>query len=65
MPEAGQVSLAVFNLLGEKVADLVNEFRESGNYTVEFNASSLASGTYIYSLNVNGNSITKKMVLMK
>ena len=65
IPEAGRVSLAVFNLLGEKVADLVNEFKESGNYTVSFAAGNLASGTYIYRLNINGNSITKKMILMK
>ncbi|MEO8399971.1 MAG: T9SS type A sorting domain-containing protein [Ignavibacteriaceae bacterium] len=65
IPQAGHVSLVVFNLLGEKVANLVNGFQESGNYTVNFEASKLASGTYIYTLNANGNTITKKMVLMK
>ena len=65
IPENGYVNLTVFNLLGEKVADLVNTMQTAGTHTVNFNASSLASGTYIYSLNVNGNSITKKMSLIK
>src|SRR5690606_25908032 len=65
MPEAGMANLAVYNLLGEKVAELVNEVKESGFHTVNFDASNLASGTYIYTLNVNGNAISKKMVLMK
>ncbi|MBZ0200797.1 MAG: T9SS type A sorting domain-containing protein [Ignavibacteriaceae bacterium] len=65
IPENGNVSLSVFNLLGEKVAQLVNTMQTAGTHTVNFNASSLASGTYIYTLNVNGNNITKKMVLMK
>ncbi|NCS88813.1 MAG: hypothetical protein AUK34_05480 [Ignavibacteria bacterium CG2_30_36_16] len=65
IPENGYVNLTVFNLLGEKVAELVNTMQEAGTHTVNFNASSLASGTYIYSLNVNGNSITKKMSLIK
>jgi len=65
IPEAGQVTLSIFNLLGEKVVDLVNEVKESGTHAVNFNASSLSSGTYIYTLNVNGKSISKKMALIK
>jgi hypothetical protein len=63
--EAGLVNLSVYNLLGEKVAELVNTIQQSGLHQVEFNGSKLASGTYIYTLNVNGNSVTKKMMLMK
>ena len=65
IPEAGIVTLSVYNLLGEKIADLVNEFKETGAYNVSFNARDLASGIYIYTLNVNGTSISKKMQLMK
>jgi hypothetical protein len=65
IPQAGFVNLSVFNLLGEKVAELVNEVKESGNHTVVFNASNLSSGTYIYTLSVNGNTVTKKMTLLK
>jgi hypothetical protein len=63
--EAGLVNLSVYNMLGEKVAELVNEIQDAGVKTVNFNASNLASGTYIYKLNINGNSIAKKMTLMK
>ncbi len=65
MPEAGHVTLSVYNLIGEKVVDLVNGVQEAGAHTVNFNAKNLASGTYIYRVNVNGNSISKKMMLMK
>lgn len=65
IPQAGFVNLSVFNLLGEKVAELINEVKESGNHSAVFNASKLSSGTYIYSLSVNGNIITKKMTLIK
>jgi hypothetical protein len=65
LPEAGKVTLTVFNMLGEKVADLVNELQESGSYKVNFDASNLSSGTYIYTLNVNGKVFSKKMQLIK
>jgi len=65
IPQAGLVNLSVFNLLGEKVADLVNEVKESGNHTVTFDAINLSSGTYIYTLTVNGNVVSKKMTLIK
>ncbi len=65
LPEAGKVTLTVFNMLGEKVADLVNELQESGSYKVNFDASKLSSGTYIYTLNANGKVFSKKMQLIK
>lgn len=60
------ITLKVYNVNGELVSVLVNgaEF-ESGNYKVTFDASHLASGTYIYSLTNGSNSITKKMTLLK
>lgn len=59
------VSLKVYDILGNQVAELVNETKESGNYSVSFDASRLASGLYFYTLSANGNSITKKMLLAK
>jgi len=47
------------------VTTLVNGVMSAGEHTVSFNASGLASGTYIYSLTSGSNSISKKMVLMK
>ncbi len=61
----GNYSLVVYNLLGEKVAVLVNGTVEAGNHNVTFNAENLASGIYIYSLQGEGLKITKKMMLLK
>lgn len=63
--EAGMVTLSVYNTIGEKVGELVNQVQQAGPHQVEFDASSLASGTYVYTLNINGYTITKKMLLMK
>lgn len=64
--KAGIVNLTVYNSLGEEVARLVdNQFNEVGKYTVKFNASELASGTYIYRLQVGDVVLIKKMNLIK
>ena len=63
--ESGLVNIKVFNLIGQVVAELVNERKEAGNHTIEFNASQLPSGVYIYTLQVNGFTGSKKMLLMK
>ncbi|RNC79913.1 MAG: T9SS C-terminal target domain-containing protein [Balneola sp.] len=63
--DAGMVRLTVFNLLGQAVQVLVNEQQTSGTYTATFNASSLASGFYFYTLEVNDFTSTKKMMLIK
>ncbi|MFZ0454252.1 MAG: T9SS type A sorting domain-containing protein, partial [Ignavibacteriaceae bacterium] len=66
LAEAGKVSLEVYNILGEKVSTLLNEEISAGQHEVNFNASNLASGVYIYRLNVNNKfTDTKKMILMK
>lgn len=65
IPTNGFVSLAVYDLLGRKVKEVLNDFRSAGTYTVAIDASSLASGTYYYALNVNSFSATKKFVLVK
>ena len=64
--DRANITLSIFNVTGELVTTLVNgaEF-ESGNYKVSFDASRLASGTYIYSLYNGTKTISKKMTLIK
>ncbi|MCF8306327.1 MAG: T9SS type A sorting domain-containing protein [Ignavibacteriales bacterium] len=57
--------LEIFNALGESVSVIVNEFRSAGTYSEYFDASNLASGTYIYRLTAGQNVMTKKMLLIK
>jgi M6 family metalloprotease-like protein len=63
--EAGLVSIKVYDILGAEVAILVNETKDAGAYAVEFNAAKLPSGVYIYTMQVNGFTSSKKMLLMK
>ncbi len=65
IPKESFVKLEVYNLLGKKVATLVNEKKFAGNYTVKFNASDLPSGVYVYILSTPSVSIAKKMMLIK
>jgi len=65
LPENSFVKLAVFNLLGEEVATLVNETKESGAYSLSFDASGLPSGTYIYQLQAGSSIQSMKMILLK
>jgi hypothetical protein len=57
--------LNVYDMLGREVATLVNEVKEPGTYTVEFNASSLASGVYFYRLQAGTYVETKKMTILR
>jgi hypothetical protein len=59
------VKLNVYNLLGDKVASIVNENKQAGNYSIHFNASTLPSGIYFYKLETGQNSQIKKMMLIK
>lgn len=69
IPEAGVVTLKVYNLLGQQVAVLLNEYMNTGTYDVDFNTASvfdgLSSGIYLYRIQVNDFSSSKKMILMK
>ncbi|MGD8782207.1 MAG: T9SS type A sorting domain-containing protein [Ignavibacteria bacterium] len=65
LKDKGLVSLKVYNILGQEVANLVNEEKGTGTYKVEFNGANLPSGIYIYSLKVNDFTAIKKMSLMK
>ena len=64
-PVAGYQTLNVYDILGNEVATLVNEYRNAGSYEIDFNASSLPSGIYFYKLNAGSFIQTKKMVLIK
>jgi len=65
LPVSGSVTLKIFNLLGEEVAQLLHGEMTAGLHTVQFNAGLLPSGIYFYQLQ-SGNSIeTKRMLLMK
>ena len=65
LPKDGFVSLKVYDMLGKEVATLVSESKAKGQYAVNFDASGLTSGIYIYQLNVNGFTASKKMTLLK
>jgi hypothetical protein len=63
--EPGLVKLELYDVLGNKIRDLVNEFREMGAYNVVLNASNLPSGIYFYKISVNNYVAIQKMSLLK
>jgi hypothetical protein len=65
LPKAARVNLSVYNLLGENIATLLNEEKEAGFYNVQFDASSLSSGVYIYRLTTEDFIQIKKMNFIK
>ncbi|MHB8581083.1 MAG: T9SS type A sorting domain-containing protein [Ignavibacteriaceae bacterium] len=65
IPQSSFVTLKVYNLLGQEIATLVSQEQTPGNYIVNFDASKLASGIYMYRIQSGNSSLTKKMVLLK
>ena len=65
IPSNGAVKLAVYDMSGKEVKVLVNDTRNAGYYTVQFDASGLSSGTYFYRISAGSYSAVKKMVLIK
>jgi len=65
LPKAGNVTLTVYNMLGQKVSTLVNEYQSAGNYSTAFSINNLSSGIYLYTIRVNDFIFTKKMLLVK
>ncbi len=57
--------MKIYDILGQEVATLVNETKNAGNYSVDFDASKLSSGIYFYKISVNGFTDVKKMTLIK
>ncbi|MEE9430861.1 MAG: choice-of-anchor Q domain-containing protein [Melioribacteraceae bacterium] len=62
---SSSVMLKVYDVLGKEVVTLVNQKQNAGRYNVEFNATNLPSGIYFYSINIDGNILSKKMMLIK
>jgi hypothetical protein len=66
LPEQSNVTISIYNVVGQRVAVLVNnEVLEAGIHEVQFNASNLASGTYLYRIQANNFISTRKMLLIK
>ena len=63
--EDGHITLAIYDILGRKVSTLIDERKSAGNHSVEFNASNLPSGVYVYKL-ISGNyTASKKLILLR
>lgn len=65
IPQASHVKIVLYDILGREVTMLVNEVKNTGYYTVRFNASSLASGVYFYRIEAGNYAQVKKMMLLK
>jgi hypothetical protein len=65
IPNSGNVTLKIFNILGQEVKSLVNEYQNAGVHKLTFDASSLTSGVYFYSLSTDNFLQVKKMMLVK
>jgi len=65
LPQSANVTLNVYDMLGRRVMTLVNDQRSAGTHTVNFDASGLASGTYIYRIEAGSFTSIKKMMLIK
>ncbi|MEO8233644.1 MAG: T9SS type A sorting domain-containing protein, partial [Ignavibacteriota bacterium] len=64
-PVPGLQNLKVYDIMGKEVATLVNEYKQAGNYEIEFDGTALASGVYFYKLSVNNFVSIKKMILLR
>ncbi len=65
LPVSDNVTLKVYDVLGNEITTLVNEFKPAGSYSISFDASKLSSGIYFYRLQAGNYVETKKMLLLK
>ena len=65
LPEPGLVKLKVYNLLGQDVVTLVNKYMNEGTHKVDLDMTGYPSGVYIYKLDANGFTDTKKMIYLR
>ncbi|NWF90882.1 MAG: T9SS type A sorting domain-containing protein [Ignavibacteriaceae bacterium] len=61
----GLVTMKVYDILGKEVVTLVNEYKQTGKYEVEFDAEKLSSGVYFYTLSIDEYLASQKMILLK
>lgn len=62
---SGHQSIKVYDILGNEIATLIDEYKPAGSYEVEFDGSDLRSGVYFYQLRIEGYSFVRKMLLLK
>ena len=65
LPKASKVKIVIYNILGQKVVALIDDFKPAGRYSETFNASNLSSGIYFYSIEADGFSKVKRMIFAK
>lgn len=65
IPKPSFVSIIILDILGREIKKIVNEYKSSGNYTLEFNADGLSSGIYFYQIRTDEFTQTKKMILLR
>jgi hypothetical protein len=65
LPHSSNISLRIYNFIGQEIETLANGFYNEGNYLINWKAKNLASGVYFYILNYNGTVYSKKMLLIK
>jgi tetratricopeptide (TPR) repeat protein len=65
LPKTGLVTMKIYDVTGREIQTLVNDVKQAGNYTVDFNGSSLSSGVYFYMIKSSDFVMTKRMVLIK
>jgi hypothetical protein len=63
--KAGSVKISVFDILGNRAAVIVDKFKPAGSYYVKFDGSRLPSGVYIYKMESEGYTSSKKLILLK
>lgn len=65
IPEAGYITIVIFDVLGRRIKTLINEYKQPGKYEISFNAADLSSGVYYYQLKTENYKATNKMMVIK
>ena len=63
--DEGNVKISLYNILGEKLKIISNEYKSTGTHSIIFNSDYLSSGVYIYTLEINNKTLTKKLTILK
>ena len=65
VPKYSMVTIKVFDILGREITTLINENKSPGNYSVDFNATNLSSGIYVYTMECDEFFYSRKMAILK